>query len=264
MNMSTDNIRRIALVTASSRGIGYACAESMAKLGHIVAMCSRDKSRIEEAALRIAEETGGETHPYVCDLREPDQVHGLFQSIYQDCGRIDILVFNSGSPPSGSFFSATDDDWLEGHRLCMEPTIQLARAVLPGMIERRWGRIVLINSIFGKEPDVGYAVSSAERAAQLALMKCLSRQTADKGVTVNAILPGFVDTPLVREYAEDAAKARQCDVNKIMGEWASSIPRKMLAHASEIGELSAWLVGKSSTNISGCTIQSDGGMMRGF
>ena len=171
MNMSTDNIRRIALVTASSRGIGYACAESMAKRGHIVAMCSRDKSRIEEAALRIAEETGGQTYSYVCDLREPDQVHGLFQSIYQDCGRVDILVFNSGSPPSGSFFSATDDDWLEGHRLCMEPTIQLARAVLPGMIERRWGRIVFINSIFGKEPDVGYAVSSVERAAQLALMK---------------------------------------------------------------------------------------------
>lgn len=262
--MPTNNLQRVALVTASSRGIGYACAESLAKRGHAVAMCSRDKGRIEDAAQRIAKETGSQTRGYACDLRDPDQIYQLVHAIQSDLGIIDILVFNSGSPPSGSFFSATDEAWREGHRLCLEPTVQIGRLVLGGMVERRWGRVVFINSIFGKEPDPAYAISSAERAAQLALMKCLSRETADKGVTVNAVLPGYVDTPLVREYAEKEASQRGKTTNEIISDWACMISRGVFAQPFEIGEVVAWIVSENSSNISGCAIQSDGGMMRGI
>lgn len=256
--------KRIALVTAASRGIGYACAEALAQQGCVVEICSRDRKRIEDAAKKLSETTGTHVRGHACDVREPEQNEKLVEAVLELHGRIDIFVFNSGSPPSGQFENATGEDWQEGHRLCMQPTVQFLHLLLPRMERQGWGRIVFINSIFGKEPDHGYAVSSAERAAQLALMKCTARTSAPKGVTINAVLPGYVDTPLVREYAAKEAAARSVGTEDILNEWADMIPRENLAAPNEIGALVAMLTSQAGANISGAAIQSDGAMMRGF
>jgi 3-oxoacyl-[acyl-carrier protein] reductase len=256
--------KRIALVTAASRGIGYACAEALAQQGCVVEICSRDRKRIEDAAKKLSETTGAQVRGHACDVREPEQNEKLVEAALEQHGRVDIFVFNSGSPPSGQFDNATDDDWQEGHRLCMQPTVQFLHLLLPKMEAQGWGRIVFINSIFGKEPDHGYAVSSAERAAQLALMKCTARTSAPKGVTINAVLPGYVDTPLVREYAAREAVDRGAETNSILAEWSEMIPRKQLAVPNEIGALVAMLTSESGGNISGAAIQSDGALLRGY
>jgi 3-oxoacyl-[acyl-carrier protein] reductase len=256
--------KRIALVTAASRGIGYACAEALAQKGNVIEICSRDRDRIEGAAKRLRETTGAKVCGHVCDIRDPKQNEQLIEAVLKRHGRIDIFVFNSGSPPSGRFEDTTKEDWQEGHRLCMQPTIQFLNLLLPSMEAQEWGRFVFINSIFGKEPDPGYAVSSAERAAQLALVKCTARTSAPKGITINAILPGYVDTPLVREYAAKEAITRNTKTDSIIAEWADIIPRKHLATPNEIGALVAMLASEAGGNISGAAIQSDGAMMRGY
>jgi 3-oxoacyl-[acyl-carrier protein] reductase len=262
--MKPPGTKRVALVTAASRGIGYACAEALAQQGHVVEICSRDSRRIEETSEKLRETTGSEVGGHVCDIRESEQNEKLVKTVLERHGRVDIFVFNSGSPPSGRFEQATPEDWQEGHRLCMEPTVQFLHLLLPKMEAQGWGRIVFINSIFGKEPDPGYAVSSTERAAQLALVKCTARTSTSKGVTINAILPGYVDTPLVREYAAKEAAARNTKTDFVLAEWAEMIPRNHLAMPNEIGSLAAMLASESGGNISGAAIQSDGALLRGY
>jgi len=256
--------KQIALVTAASRGIGYACAEALAQQGNVIEICSRYRSHIEGASKRLRETTGAQVCGHVCDIRDPEQNEQLIEAVLKQHGRIDIFVFNSGSPPSGRFEDTTKEDWQEGHRLCMQPTIQFLKLLLPSMEAQEWGRVVFINSIFGKEPDSGYAVSSAERAAQLALVKCTARTSAPKGVTINAILPGYVDTPLLREYAAKVAATRNSDVNSVLTEWVNMVPRKRFAAPNEIGALVAMLTSEAGGNISGAAIQSDCAMLKGY
>jgi 3-oxoacyl-[acyl-carrier protein] reductase len=176
---------KVALVTAASRGLGRACAEALAAEGARVAICSRNEERITTTATEIRQQTGGEVIGFVCNMIKVEDIQRLVREVHERFGHIDILVFNHGNPPPGAFSNIALEQWHEGLNLCIWSAIHLFRSVLPIMKKQRWGRIIVISSIFAKEPDPDYVVSSTLRAGLLGLTKCLARELAPYQITVN-------------------------------------------------------------------------------
>lgn len=254
---------KVALVTAASRGLGFACAQALAAEGARVAICSRSRIRINKAARKLSKDYSADVHGYVCDLRKPDHLKRLLGNVQNDLGSVDIFVFNTGNPPPGDFRTMPESSWEDGLSLVLRPSIMLSKALLPKMVKKKWGRIIFITSIFAREPDPEYVISSTLRAGMLALVKCLARDTARHGITVNTVMPGFFNTPLVRGLAEKEAAKRKVRVSAVMSGWAKSLPRGNLGDPRDLGDLVAWLSGSSAGNVSGDAIQSDGVTMRG-
>src|SRR3989442_1639232 len=199
---------RVALVAAASRGIGFAAARELAREGARVFLCSRDQARASDAAQKIHAETGATVAGIAADVTEQEAAERFVSLAREQAGRIDILVTNAGGPPS-SVFSATD---LEMFRKAFElnalSAIRLAQLVLPGMRERRWGRIVNITSVSVKQPIEGLLLSNTVRAGLTGWAKTVSNEVAAEGVTVNNIAPGYTLTEHQDELAATRARAR--------------------------------------------------------
>ena len=254
---------RVALVTAASRGLGYACAMALAQEGARVAICSRSKTRIHAAASSIAKATGSRVIGIQTDLTKEEQLPQLVRHVESTLGSIEILISNTGNPPSGRFAITSDKAWALGTALCLRPPIVLCRHVLPGMRKRKSGRIIFISSTFALEPDEGYIVSSTMRAALGAFSKCLAREAGPDGVSVNVVCPGYCDTPLLRSLAQRHAVTLKKPFADILSAWAHLAPAGRLGRASDIGTLVALLASPVSGFIQGTAIPSDGGMLRG-
>lgn len=254
---------KCVLVTAASQGLGRVCAEALATEGARVAVCSRSMQRITKAANEIAAITGSEVAGFACDLTNPEDIERLVTETRERFGQIDILVFNHGNLSPGSFFDVGIEQWQEGLNLSLWPAIHLCRAVIPEMRERHWGRIIFISSIFAKEPDPGYIVSSTLRVSLLGLAKCLARELAPYQVTVNTVLPGYFDTPLVRQLAVEQAQKLGKEARQVLQEWTDMLPTGVLPQPSALGSLVAWLSSKQALNITGTAVMSDGGLLKG-
>lgn len=255
---------KCALVTAASQGLGRACAEALAKEGAKVVICSRSTNRVSKAADEIASVTGSEVTGFICDLTKHQDIQKLVADTRKYLGRIDILVFNYGNPPPGSFFDLNLKQWREGMGLCFWPAIHLCRPIISEMQERRWGRIIFISSIFAKEPDSNYVVSSTLRAGLLGLAKCLARDMATYGVTINTILPGYFNTPLLRQLAEKEALQLGKNTEQVLQEWTATVPVGQLGDPHKLGKLVTFLSSDLAAHITGTTISMDGDILRGF
>ena len=185
---------RVALVAASSQGLGRAVAEELAAEGTHLVMCARGEEALAEAVASADGRGPGEVLGIPVDLSEPAQVAALAEAALDRFGRVDILVNNAGGPPAGPFEAHDAAAWQAAVRLNLESALQLTRAVLPGMKERGWGRILNITSIAVKEPVDGLILSNSVRAAVTGFAKSLSNEVAAFGVTVNNVLPGFTRT----------------------------------------------------------------------
>lgn len=253
---------KVALVAASSQGLGRAVAEELAAEGCDLIICSRNKDLLGEVANAVSSGSGVEVLAVAGDLSDPESIERIVAAGIDKFGRIDILVTNSGGPPSGTFEALTDKDWDEAVKGLLTSVIHLSRLVLPGMKERGWGRILNITSIASKQPVDNLMLSNSIRAAVTGFAKTLAAETASFGITVNNILPGYTATDRVEELARTLATKENVPVERIFERWESEIPMGRLGSPREFASVAAFLVSERASYVTGSSIAVDGGWIR--
>jgi 3-oxoacyl-[acyl-carrier protein] reductase len=255
---------RVAMVAASSKGLGKAAALSLAREGCRVSIASRDVRTLDHAAREIAAEvSGAQVLATSGDLTRPDQIEAWHQATVDAWGPVDILVTNSGGPPAGRLLDLSEADWRQGIDSTLMNVVRLSRLVLPAMRERRWGRIVHVTSFTGRQPMELLTVSSTLRAGLSALARTMSNEFAKDGVCVTALMPGHVMTDRQRELNE--IRSREAGVS--MEEWTErarrAIPAGRHGRPEEVGDVVAFLASERASYLTGATVPVDGGLIQG-
>jgi 3-oxoacyl-[acyl-carrier protein] reductase len=255
---------RVAIVGASSRGLGKACALELARDGAAVVICAREEETLQGTAAEIRAGSGAEVLPIVADLTQDAQIRHLADEALRHYGRIDVLVTNNGGPPAGYFDELSDEDWQQAHELTLMSAVRLIRAVLPAMRLQQWGRIINITSVSVKQPIDNLLLSNVYRAGVVGLAKTLSQQVAGDGITINNVAPGYTRTDRVLELAESQARAGDKTVEQILAERTAAWPMKRMGEPEELAALVAFLASERASYITGTTIQVDGGYVVGL
>ena len=253
---------RCALVPAASAGIGKAIATALARDGCRVAICSRDRGRIDAAASEIHSVTGAEVLALKADITRPEEIDSWVCAAASHFGRVDILVTNAGGPPAGASGDADDAAWRGAVDLTLLSVVRLCRAVIPAMRHARWGRIVHLASVTVREPLDRMVLSNSLRAAVAGFSKTLARELGPEGITSNVVCPGPTDTARLRELAGTLAQARETGAGEILAAWSSEIPARRLGRPEEIADLAAFLCSERAAFINGTVIAADGGFTR--
>jgi 3-oxoacyl-[acyl-carrier protein] reductase len=253
---------KVALVAASSKGLGRAVAEELAAEGAHLVMCARGKDTLDKTAESIRQKSGAKVVAVAADVSDPRDAARVVKAAFDQFGRVDILVTNSGGPPSGPFESFTSDTWDAATRLLLKSAVELTRSVLPGMKERRWGRILNVTSIAAKQPIEGLMLSNSIRAAVIGFARTLANEVAPFGVTVNNLLPGYTRTDRVQELARAAGAKTGGSNTDIVSKWEKEIPMGRLGEPREFAALAAFLASERASYITGSSIAVDGGWIR--
>jgi 3-oxoacyl-[acyl-carrier protein] reductase len=249
---------KVALVAASSKGLGRAVAEELAAEGAHLVICARGEETLEQTAESIRQATGVKVVTVAADVSNTADAARVVKAAFDQLGRVDILVTNSGGPPSGPFEKLTPEMWDAATRLLLKSAVELTRAVLPGMKERRWGRILNVTSIAAKQPIEGLMLSNSLRAAVIGFARTLASEVAPFNVTVNNLLPGFTRTDRVQELARAAGGSN----TDIVAKWEKEIPMGRLGEPREFAALAAFLASERASYITGSSIAVDGGWIR--
>lgn len=253
---------KIALVSASSKGLGRAVAEEFAAEGANLVMCARGEEVLRRTAESIRRKTGVTVVDVAADVSEAAGSARVVNAAFDAFGKVDILVTNSGGPPSGPFESFTPEMWDSATRLLLGSAVDLTRAVLPGMKERRWGRILNVTSIAAKQPVEGLMLSNSLRAAVIGFARTLANEVAPFGVTVNNLLPGYTRTDRLEELARAAAGKTGASDKEAFSKWEKEIPMGRLGEPREFAALAAFLASERASYITGSSIAVDGGWIR--
>jgi 3-oxoacyl-[acyl-carrier protein] reductase len=255
---------KIALVVAASQGLGKAAAMAIARKGATVVICSRRKNAIVRAADEIHEETGSTIVPFVADVSSAGDIKRLVAFTKRKFGTVHILVNNAGGPPTGDILSMTDAEWKSGFELTLMSVVRLTRAVLPMMIEQKWGRIITITSIAGKQPINDLLISSTLRPGIHGLTKVLSNKYARYNITVNSVCPGNILSSRQEELIKERSAKRKISTAEYLAEVTKDIPAGRLGTPQEIGEVIAFLATDEASYINGANLLVDGGMAKGI
>jgi 3-oxoacyl-[acyl-carrier protein] reductase len=255
---------KAALVCGSSQGLGRAIADALAAEGADVVINSRSASKLDGVRRQIVDATGAGVEVAVGDLTDPEQVTDVVDSARDAFGRIDILVTNTGGPPSGPFEDHTAEVWRNAIAQNLESVVNLVRAVLPGMKDRSWGRIVNVTSISVKQPVAGLILSNSIRAAVTGFAKTIANEAAPFGVTVNNVLPGYTRTERLVYLAEAVAGRTNGTPEGVYETWEREVPAGRLGDPAEIGALAAFLCSEQASYITGQSVAADGGWIKGL
>ena len=251
---------RRAIVCASSRGLGRACAMSLAMNGVAVTLNGRDEAKLEQTAADIRKQAGGvEVKAVLADVSTREGQQKLLAA----CPDPDILVNNNGGPPFTDFRKLDRDAMLNGVVMNMVTPIELIQAVIDKMVARKFGRIVNITSLSVKMPVPGIDLSSGARAGLTAFLAGVSRTVAQHNVTINCLLPGFFDTDRMRGGFDATAKMQGRSVNEIADERANEVPARRFGEPAEFGEACAFLCSAQAGYITGQNVLADGGSYPG-
>jgi 3-oxoacyl-[acyl-carrier protein] reductase len=241
---------KTALVMGASKGIGLAIAAALAGEGVGVAMASRSRERVEAAAKEIE----GDTTAFEADTDDLDWLAALPDEVASKVGPVEILITNTGGPPLGGALDHEREVWEEAYRSLVLAPLVLADAVLPGMRERKWGRIVNVGSSSVREPIPHLTLSNANRMAAIGLFKTLATEVASDGITVNTVATGRFATDRLAEnwgsWEEMEAKAPE------------GIPAGRLGQPEEFGDLVAFICSERAAYLTGAVVPLDGGMLR--
>jgi 3-oxoacyl-[acyl-carrier protein] reductase len=246
---------RKAIVCASSRGLGRGCAIALAEEGVDVTINGVDPKRLEETAAEIRKLTGAKVTAVAADITTPEGQKKLLAA----CGEADILVNNNGGPPRSQIKDLDREKLLSGIIMNMVTPIEMMREVLPGMVARRFGRIVNITSINVKMPVPFLDLSAGARAGLTGFSAGIARTTAEHNVTINNLLPGFYDTDRQRGGFAATAKLTGRTVEEIAAERLKSVPAKRFGDPLEFGRACAFLCSAHSGYITGQNLLVDGG-----
>jgi 3-oxoacyl-[acyl-carrier protein] reductase len=255
---------RPALVAAASKGLGKACAWSLAAEGAPVAISARDRGRLEATRDEIAEATGGTVVAVPADVsREEDAIRFVREGA-DAVGGCQILVPNAGGPPLGRFEDHEDAAWRSALDLNLFSTLRMTREAIPMMRRAGYGRIVVISSIAVRQPLPGLILSNSIRAAVIGWARTLVDEVGPDGITVNAVMPGRIWTDRVQELVEHAAKEAGRTTEEQRQAEAATIPLRRHGEPPDVGDLVAFLASERAAYLTGCFIQVDGGLYRGL
>ncbi len=255
---------KIALVAAASRGLGRAVAEELAREGMHLVICARGADALHETAQAIRGRTAATVIEVTADLSDSADVARVAETALSTFGRIDVLVTNGGGPPAGPFESHSDAAWDVAIRQNLHSVIGLTRAVLPGMKERRWGRIINVTSIAVKQPVDNLILSNSVRAAVTGFARTLANEVAPFNITVNNVMPGYTRTQRVEDLATHNASLRGTSTDAERGVWERQIPMGRLGEPAEFAAMVAFLASERASYTTGASIPVDGGWIRGL
>ena len=253
---------KIALVAASSKGLGLAVAQELAMEGAHLIMCARGVEVLEKAAAEVESCGSGEVLALPTDLLDSAEINSLVDAAVSRFGHVDVLVNNAGGPPYGTFEDHPPEAWQAAVRLNLESALNLTRRVLPEMKERGWGRIINITSVAVKEPVDGLILSNSVRAAVTGFARTLANEVASFGVTVNNVLPGFTRTDRLLQLAEAQSEQRGISTEDVENGWNSVIPARRLGKPREFAAVVAFLASERASYVTGVSIAVDGGRTR--
>jgi 3-oxoacyl-[acyl-carrier protein] reductase len=255
---------RVALVAASSQGLGLATAEAFAAEGCHVAMCARNHPALAAGAEKIRKQHHVEVFAEAFDVTDPSAVSRFVAAVAAKFGGVDVCVTNAGGPPAKGFLAATLEDWQHAIDANFLSTVYFAREVIPHMQRKRWGRIITITSITTKQPVTDLVLSNAVRAAVVGLVKSLANEFGKDGILVNNVGPGFTATDRLKELAKARSAATGKREQEIFDAWAADAPLKRLGDPKELAETIVWLASERASYITGQTVLVDGGMYKGL
>lgn len=252
---------KVALITASSEGLGFACAARLACEGCAVVLCGRRPDVLESARARLAQE-GHDVLAVVADLTDPGAIDNLVAQAKARFGRIDILVFNSGHIDYGGLEDLTDAQWQSAFDLLLMSVVRTARAVVPLMRTNKSGDIVILGSSTVKEPPPHMILSSVMRLGVAGLAKTLARSLAPEGIRVNVVAPGYFDTGRVSQRVRTLMAEKGMSQFDAAAEVSGGVPAGRLGTPQELAELVAFVASRKAGFMTGSTMTIDGGGSR--
>jgi 3-oxoacyl-[acyl-carrier protein] reductase len=254
---------RVAIVAASSQGLGKAVALGLAREGAKLAICSRTESKISKTAEEIRQETGVDVLASPVDVTVYEQVQRFVAETQERFGRVDICVTNAGGPPAKPFSETTVEDWQAGVNLNLMSTLYFVREVLPLMQKRKWGRLITITSASVKQPIDNLVLSNSVRSAVSGLVKTLSNEYGKDNILVTNVCPGYTLTSRLDELSGRLAKAEGVDPGEIQQRWARQVPLGRLGSPEEFANMVVFLASERASYITGVSIAIDGGFVKG-
>lgn len=254
---------RVALVAASSKGIGKAIANGLAAEGTRLSLCARGAEKLDATAQELRAAHGVDVLATAADVSRPADVQRVVDATLAHFGRIDILVCNAGGPPAGQFMDFLDDAaWDKAFQQNLMSAVRLSRLVIPGMRQRHWGRIITVTSLAAKEPIPNLILSNVMRAGVVGMVKTLSRELAPDGILVTNVMPGMVLTDRITSLAAGDAKKAGRTVEELVAEYGREIPLGRLASPAEFAEMVVFLASERAGYVTGVSISIDGGSMK--
>ncbi len=242
--------KKVALITGSSRGLGKAMALEFGRLGYKVAVhYARSEGPAQDVATDIRD-AGGEASVFAADVSSADACAALVKSVITEMGSLDVLVNNAGITKDTLALRMKENDWTSVLDTNLSSAFYLSKTALRGMLKNNWGRIINISSVVGIMGNVGQANYVAAKAGLIGLTKALAKEYAGKGVTVNAIAPGFIESDMTANLAEELKAA-----------YIAQIPVGRLGQASEVAKVVAFLASTDASYVNGQTLAVDGGMV---
>ncbi|HEY8342966.1 MAG TPA: SDR family oxidoreductase [Calditerricola sp.] len=254
---------KVCVVTAASRGIGYAIAAELLREGAHVVICSRDRERVAQAAANLEEETGRPIALALeADVSRPEAIQRLVTAVENRFAQVHALVLNAGGPPSGPFASFPDEAWEQAFQTNLMSAVRLVRAFLPLLRHAGGARIVAIASSSVKEPIPGLVLSNVMRAGVQALMKTLAVELGPESILVNTLCPGRIATDRLRELDEARAARESRSREDVQREMEALIPLRRYGTPAEFARVAAFLLSEANTYVTGQTLLIDGGLVK--
>jgi len=255
---------RVAIVLASSKGLGRAIALGLAREGARLTICARGEDTLRKTEREVQEETGAEVLALSLDVARRESYKKLVEQTLQRFGQIDILVNNAGGPPAGPFLQLPETAWQEALNLNLLSTVFMTREVVSHMIPRRWGRIINLTSVSVKQPIENLILSNMARTGVVGFAKTLASELAPHNILVNNVCPGSFRTDRHYELARGRAQKLGITMEEYLEQQAKTIPLGRFGEPSEFADLVVFLASERASYITGATIQVDGGIVRGL
>jgi len=241
-----------AIVGASTAGLGFGAAKALAGEGADVAICGRDRRKVDDA-VKALRGRSGRVFGFPADLSTPQGAADFVSEAMQSLGGVDILVPNAGGPPPGTFASTTIDDYQAALNLNLLSTVAMCQVAVPGMVDQGWGRVVAITSLGVRQPIATLIASVTARAGVTGFLKVLAGEVAAHGVTVNSLQPGLHDTDRLASLSHGA-----------LSEMKANIPTASFGDAADFGAILAFLCGDHAKFVTGVALPVDGGAYGGL
>jgi 3-oxoacyl-[acyl-carrier protein] reductase len=252
-----------ALVTGSSRGLGYATALALAKEGCRLAVNSRDEARVSAAAAQISAETGAHTLGLAGDVADPAVPEQLVNEAARLLGGLDILITNAGGPPAGTFESFDEAAWQKAIDLSLMSHVRLIKVALPHLRQSKAASVLTVTSYSVKQPIQNLVLSNSVRAATVGLTKTLALELGKDGIRFNSILPGWTETERVTELMSFRAKQNGTTVEYEIDKQSKDSPLGRMGTPEEFANAAVFLVSPAASYITGVMLTVDGGMYKG-